>query len=91
MKHTTHSNDSKNLAENARELLAATADATGEKVVEARKQVAAALEKAKKVARATDKAVHQHPYKAIAIAAGAGLLLGYILSSRHSGKAESDS
>jgi ElaB/YqjD/DUF883 family membrane-anchored ribosome-binding protein len=90
-KHTSHSDDSKTLAENARELLAATADATGEQVVAARKQVAAALEKAKKVAQATDKAVHQHPYKAIAIAAGAGLLLGFLLSGRKSDKTESDS
>ncbi len=76
------------MAEDARELLTATVDVAGDKVGEARQRVMAALDKAKKGAQATDKAVHQHHYKAIAIAAGAGLVLGYFLASRSAKKSE---
>jgi ElaB/YqjD/DUF883 family membrane-anchored ribosome-binding protein len=81
-KHTSHSNDLNTLAEDARELLGATVDVAGEKVGEARRRVAAALEKAKAGVQATDKAVHQNPYKAIAIGVGVGLLVGLFIASR---------
>ena len=52
------SNDMGQLAEDARALMAATADVAGEKVGEARKRLAAALEGAKEIAgRVRDKAV----------------------------------
>jgi len=81
------------LAEDARALMAATADVAGEKVGEARKRLAAALERAKQIAatvrdkavagaKATDEAVHEHPYKAIAIGVGVGAVLGYLLARR---------
>jgi len=81
------------LAEDARALMAATADVAGEKVGEARKRLAAALERAKQIAatvrdkavagaKATDEAVHEHPYKAIAIGVGVGAILGYLLARR---------
>ena len=87
------------LAEDARALMAATADVAGEKVVEARKRLAAALESAKEIAvnvrakavasaKATDKAVHEHPYKAIAIALGVGAILSFVIARRCSGKKE---
>ena len=41
-----------------------------------------ALENAKRAARATDLAVHEHPYAAMGIAAGAGLLIGMLISRR---------
>ena len=44
------SNDIGTLAEDARALMAATADVAGEKVGEARKRLAAALESGKKIA-----------------------------------------
>jgi len=93
-KHTTAtSNDLSSLAEDARALMAATADVAGEKVGEARKRLAAALESAKAIAarvrdkavegaRATDEAVHEHPYKAMGIALGVGAIFGYILARR---------
>ena len=93
-KHTTAtSNDLSSLAEDARALMAATADVAGEKVVEARKRLAAALESAKAIAarvrdkavegvQATDEAVHEHPYKAMGIALGVGAIFGYILARR---------
>lgn len=87
------SNDVGQLAEDARALMAATADVAGEKVGEARKRLAAALERAKEIAgnvrdkavagaKATDEAIHENPYKAIAIGVGVGVILGYILSRR---------
>ena len=87
------SNDMGTLAEDARALMAATADVVGEKVSEARKRLAAGLERAKEIygrvkekavegAKATDEAVHGHPYQAIGIALGVGALFGYLISRR---------
>ncbi|MDB6027216.1 MAG: protein ElaB [Verrucomicrobiales bacterium] len=81
------------LAEDARALLSATADVAGDKVGEARQRLAAALESGKEMygrvrdkavegAKATDKAVHEHPYKAMGIALGVGALVGYLLARR---------
>ena len=87
------SHDVGQLAEDARALMAATADVAGEKVSDARKRLAAALERAKEIggcvrdkavagAKATDEAVHEHPYQAIAIGVGVGTLIGYLVARR---------
>ena len=79
------------LAEDARALMAATADVAGEKVIEARKRLAAALDSGKKVfgrvrekavegSKAADEAVHEHPYEAIGVAFGVGVLIGYLVA-----------
>ena len=79
------------LAEDASALVAATADAAGEKVAEARKRLAAALERGKEIyghvrqravesARGADEALHEHPYQVIAIGVGVGALVGYLVS-----------
>src|SRR5271154_3931778 len=93
-KHTqAASHDVGSLAEDARALMAATADVAGEKVGEARNRLSAALERAKEIAgnvrdkavagaKATDEAVREHPYQAIAVGVGVGLLLGYVLGRR---------
>ena len=93
-KHTQATgNDMGTLAEDARALMAATADVAGEKVGEARKRLAAALERGKEIAgnvrdkavegaKAADEAVHEHPYRAIAIGVGVGVLVGYLLGRR---------
>jgi ElaB/YqjD/DUF883 family membrane-anchored ribosome-binding protein len=84
------SDDINQLAEDARALMAATADVAGDKVGDARKRLAAALERGKEVygrvrekavegAKAADEAVHAHPYQAIAIGVGVGALVGYLL------------
>ena len=89
----TVENEINQLAEDARALMAATADVAGDKVGEARKRLAAALESARDFAgqvraravagaQVADKAVHEHPYQAIAIGVGMGALLGYLISSR---------
>ena len=87
------------LAEEAHALMAATADVVGEKIGEARKRLAAALEGSKEMygrvkdkavegAKATDKAVRENPYQSIAIAVGVGALIGYLVARRSSCKGD---
>ena len=87
------SNDMGQLAEDARALMAATADVAGEKVGEARKRLAAALERGREIAgnvrdkavagaKATDEAVREHPYQAMGIALGVGALIGFLVARR---------
>lgn len=79
----------------AEELLRATAGQAGEKVSAARERIqenlAAAKErlaaaqqqvvaKTKAAAKATDEYVHENPWKAVGIAAGAGLIIGMLIS-----------
>ncbi|MGE5115254.1 MAG: DUF883 family protein [Betaproteobacteria bacterium] len=42
----------------------------------------AALERGRQAARATDDYVHEHPWRAIATAAGVGLLVGMLIARR---------
>ena len=81
------------LADDARALMTATADVAGEKVSDARKRLAAALESGKEIygrvkakavegAKAADEAVHEHPYQAIAIGVGVGAIIGYLVARR---------
>ncbi len=81
------------LADDARSLMAATADVAGEKVVEARKRLATALDNCKEIygrvrekavegAKAADVVVREHPYQAIGVAVGVGALLGYLIARR---------
>ena len=79
----------------AEELLRATASQAGDKVSAARERIqdslAAAKErlaeaqeqvvaKTKQAARVTDEYVHENPWKAVGIAAGAGLIVGMLIS-----------
>jgi ElaB/YqjD/DUF883 family membrane-anchored ribosome-binding protein len=91
----TTGNDPGTLAEDARELMAATADVAGEKVSAARKRLAAALERAKEIAgnvrdktvagaKVTDQAIRENPYQAIAVGVGVGVLIGYLIGRRGS-------
>lgn len=89
--------DLKAVVADAEELLRATAGQAGDKMadlrgkIEQRLNTARAtladtqdvmLDKAKQASRATDDYVHDHPWKAVGIAAGAGLLLGMLFSRR---------
>jgi len=87
------SNDMIQLAQDANALVAATADAAGEQVVEARKRLADALERGKGLyTRVRDKEIEgvnefetalvEHPYQAITIGVGFVALVGYLLSRR---------
>jgi ElaB/YqjD/DUF883 family membrane-anchored ribosome-binding protein len=92
--HTqAHNDEMDTLAEDARALMTATADVAGEKVGEARKRLAAALDSAKELAgrvrdkavegvQVADEAVRDHPYQAIGIAFGVGALVGYLAMRR---------
>jgi ElaB/YqjD/DUF883 family membrane-anchored ribosome-binding protein len=79
------------------EILLATADQTGEQIVNLRVRVQARLDDArlrlaeiqadlvdrtKQVAQATDDYVHESPWTAIGIAAGVGVLAGLLLGRR---------
>ena len=85
------SNDLGTLAEDARALMAATADVAGDKVGEARKRLSAALESGKDIygqvrdktvdgLKATDQVVHENPYQVMVVALGVGALIGYLVA-----------
>jgi ElaB/YqjD/DUF883 family membrane-anchored ribosome-binding protein len=88
-------NDLTTLAEDARALVAATADVAGDKVVEARKRLAAALDSGKELlgrvrdkaaehAKAADQVVRDNPYQTVVIAFGVGAVIGYLAAGRSS-------
>jgi ElaB/YqjD/DUF883 family membrane-anchored ribosome-binding protein len=92
-KNTEIQTSAANLAEDAQELLAATAHVAEAKVVEARKRLSAALERGKQAwgqaqdyavekAKAADEVIREHPYQAIGVAFGIGALLGLLLRKR---------
>jgi ElaB/YqjD/DUF883 family membrane-anchored ribosome-binding protein len=81
------------LAEDARALMAATANVAGERVSEARKRLTAALERGREIAgnvrdkavegaKVVDQKVRKNPYQAIAIGVGVGGLIGYLAVRR---------
>jgi len=89
--------DLKVLIADSEELLRASAGQAGEKISAARERVQASLatakvkmadaerlmvEKTKVAAKATDDYVHDHPWRAVGIAAGAGLVLGLLIGRR---------
>lgn len=91
----TKSDNLGQLAEEAAGVMDATTDVAEEKVSDARKRLAAALERAREVggivrdkavagAKATDVAVRDHPYQAVAVGVGLGMVLGYLLGRRGS-------
>ena len=88
------SDDLSQLADDARALMEATADVAGDKVAEARKRLAAALEGGKEMcgrvrekaeygAKVADAAVHEHPYAAIGMAFGIGAIIGFLATRRN--------
>ncbi|MGH7939574.1 MAG: DUF883 family protein [Limisphaerales bacterium] len=94
MKHTADMEENaSNLADDARELLAATAGMAETKVVEARKRLQVALERGKEAwgefqdraaaqARVADEVIRDHPYHSIGVAFGIGALLGILMARR---------
>jgi len=89
--------DLKVLIADSEELLRASAGQAGEKIAAARERVQASLatakvkladaeravvEQTKKAARAADEFVHENPWKAVGIAAAAGVVLGLLINRR---------
>ena len=81
------------IADDAKELLDATAGMAEDKVIAARERLSAALERGREAwgavqdravqgAKATDKAIRSNPYQALAVAFGVGALLGFLLTRR---------
>jgi ElaB/YqjD/DUF883 family membrane-anchored ribosome-binding protein len=89
--------DFRAVVDDAQALLKQVAQGTGEGYQEARERLQAALDSARvelkameesvadgarRAARATDGYVHEHPWEAIGIGAGIGLLLGMLIARR---------
>ena len=89
--------DLKIVISDAEELLRATASQAGEKAAAAREKVQDSVhrakvklaevedimvDKGKQAARATDEYVHDNPWRAVGIAAGAGLIIGLLIGRR---------
>ena len=85
--------DLKTLARDAEELLKATAGDASGKLADVRTRLAAAVESAKATcqrleekaiagAKATDRAIREHPYESIGAAFGIGLLIGVLVGRR---------
>jgi ElaB/YqjD/DUF883 family membrane-anchored ribosome-binding protein len=81
----------------AEDLLRQAATASGEQAVDLRRRAQSAIasaktrlvevehkvvDQARHAAKATDHWVHDHPWKAIGIAAGAGVLIGLLINRR---------
>ena len=85
--------DLKSAAQDAEELMKATAGQASEKVKELRNRLASTLESAKVLAhraqdktiaaaKATDATIREHPYQSIGIAFGVGILVGVLVARR---------
>lgn len=90
---TNKSHEGEHLMEDAEALLAATAHVAEEKVMAARNRLSSAIDKGKEAlhavqdraiagAKATDLVIRENPYKALGIALGVGLLVGYLFGRR---------
>ena len=90
-------NDMKTLLKDAQELFREASEVTGEKAEElrakglvlldtamekAQEAQAVALEKGKAAAQGADEFVHQNPWKAVAISAGVGMLIGMLVARK---------
>ncbi|HTL17640.1 MAG TPA: DUF883 family protein [Patescibacteria group bacterium] len=91
-KHEEENNLS-TLVRDARALVAATADVAGDKVVEARKRLAAALDTSREMlgrasqraveqAKAADRVIRDNPYQIAVTALGVGALIGYLAARK---------
>jgi ElaB/YqjD/DUF883 family membrane-anchored ribosome-binding protein len=89
--------DVKNVLSDTEELFRAAASSTGERATELRERAMSSLKRAKEkvedvqelvlerskaAVRATDDYVHDHPWRAIGIAATVGFLLGLVVNRR---------
>ena len=80
--------EAKEHGDNEKHELRAKLDAATEKAKEVCKRL---QEQTVTAAKATDKAVHEHPYQAIGIAFGVGLLIGMVAARGRCGTTEIES
>jgi ElaB/YqjD/DUF883 family membrane-anchored ribosome-binding protein len=86
----TAAGDFSQLAEDAKTLLAATAQVAEQKVVDARKRIMNTFadgwdyvsDKSVAYAKATDETIRENPYQSVGVALGLGALIGYLLARR---------
>ncbi|MGD0816274.1 MAG: DUF883 domain-containing protein [Verrucomicrobiota bacterium] len=87
-------NQTSDLADDAQSLVAATANATEQKIIDARDRLSAAIESARETcdrlqqkavegAQSVDKQIREHPYQAIGMAFGIGALVGCLIGRRN--------
>src|SRR4051812_4675943 len=85
--------DLKRVVRDSEELLENTADTMGDKAQAVRERLTEAMESAKRTcrkleekaldgAKATDKAIREHPYQSVGIAFGVGLLIGVLVTRK---------
>jgi ElaB/YqjD/DUF883 family membrane-anchored ribosome-binding protein len=85
--------DLRRVMHDAEELMKATAGQSGEKLVEIRSRLTAAMEAAKnnasrikdkavEAAKATDHCIREHPYESLGVSFGVGLLIGVLVGRR---------
>ena len=85
--------DLKAVMRDAEGILKDTTEEAGEKAREAREKLLHAIEQAKACchnvekkavagAKAVDQTVHEHPYQAMGIAFGVGILAGYLITKK---------
>lgn len=85
--------DLKTLTRDAEDLVEATAGEVSDRAREARRRLTSALESARATcdtvqekaaagAKATDKVIREHPYQALGIAFGVGLLIGVLVNRK---------
>lgn len=89
--------DIKNILADVEDLLKQTASTTGERAIELRESALARLkqakekaadaqtvviEKSKKAAHAADDYVREHPWQAVGVVAGIGLLIGLLINRK---------
>lgn len=89
----TQDHDMESIADDAKALVAATADVAEQKVIEARERLSAALDRgrvawsqvqdrAKEGVQATDRAIRDNPYRALGVAFGLGALAAFLIRRR---------
>lgn len=84
--HAKNASEPAGLAETAAEWAGEARNRLTTAFENTREFVSDVRDKAVASAKATDKTVHENPYKSIAVAAGVGVLLGFILARRHASK-----
>ena len=93
MNATELNSDIKHVVHDSEELLRETANAVGDKAKKVRERFSETLEAAKRTcrgleekareeAKATDKAIREHPYQSIGIALSVGLLIGVLVTRK---------